>query len=90
LIWRRPRGAATTPGGRTPIVRLGWWSTPGSIRIEADPWAGAFSSVAPGVTVGQEAVVWLAAVVLGDVEPLSICGGSPVVRVGRRLIKGGE
>jgi putative colanic acid biosynthesis acetyltransferase WcaF len=68
------------------------WSDPGmrlrtaAIRIEDGAWLAAFARVAPGVTVGREAVVGFGAVLAGDAEPGGIYTGSPARRTGDRAI----
>jgi len=59
------------------------WSDPGMglivrpVCIEAGAWVGAFARVAPGVTVGKEAVVTLGSVLLEDAVPRGIYSGNP-------------
>ena len=47
------------------------------IRIEDGAWVGAQVFVAPGVTVGSEAVVLAGSVVAGNVVPGMVCSGNP-------------
>ncbi len=69
------------------------WSDPGmglvvnSVTVEDGAWVGAFARIAPGVTVGQTAVVALGSVLLGDAEPGGVYAGNPAVRVHERLIR---
>lgn len=69
------------------------WSDPGmglvarSIRVEEGAWVGAFAKIAPGVTVGEEAIVTLGSVLLNDAEPRGIYRGNPAVRVRERTIR---
>ena len=47
------------------------------ITIGNDVWIGGHSTILPGVTIGDEAVIAAGAVVTKDVEPNSIVGGVP-------------
>jgi putative colanic acid biosynthesis acetyltransferase WcaF len=47
------------------------------IRVEDGAWVGAQVFVAPGVTVGSEAVVLAGSVVAGSVVPGMVCSGNP-------------
>jgi putative colanic acid biosynthesis acetyltransferase WcaF len=68
------------------------WSDPAFRRIESEiliedgAWVGAFARIAPGVTVGREAVVTLGAVLLDDAESHGIYAGNPAVRTRTRTI----
>ena len=69
------------------------WSDPGMglvvkfITIQDGAWVGAFARIAPGVTVGQEAVVTLGSVLLEDAEARGVYMGNPAVRVRDRTIR---
>ena len=69
------------------------WSDPGMglvlapVIVEDGAWVGAFSRVAPGVTVGAEAVLTLGSVLLSDAEPGMIYSGHPAQPVRRRTIR---
>lgn len=69
------------------------WEDPGMgsmqtpIVIEDGAWIAAFARIAGGVTVGQEAMVALGAVVFTDCEPRGTYRGNPAQRVGRRRIR---
>lgn len=69
------------------------WSDPGlgrfvePVTIRDGAWIGAFALVAPGVTVGEEAVVTLGSVLLGDAEPGGVYTGHPAVLVGERHVR---
>lgn len=69
------------------------WSDPGMplmvrpVTIEDGAWVGAFSRIAPGVTVGKEAIVVLGAVLLTDADPSGIYRGNPAIKAGERLIR---
>lgn len=71
------------------------WSDPGMglvlkpVTIEDGAWIGAFARVAPGVTVGREAVLTLGSVLLGDAESRGVYSGNPAVRVRERIIREG-
>lgn len=47
------------------------------IVVETGAWVGAGVFVAPGVTVGREAVVTAGSVVTGDLPAAMVCGGNP-------------
>ena len=72
------------------------WSDPGMglvvkpITIEAGAWVGAFAKVAPGVTVGREAIVTLGSVLLKDAEPGGIYAGNPATKIRKRVIGSGS
>ena len=60
------------------------------IRIESQAWIAAKSTILPGVTVGEGAVVGCGSVVTKDVEPWTIVAGNPARVVGKRVIKEDE
>ncbi len=68
------------------------WSDPGMRRVvepvvvDDGAWVGAFARVAPGVTVGREAVVTLGSVLLEDAAPRGVYQGNPAVRVKERRL----
>jgi putative colanic acid biosynthesis acetyltransferase WcaF len=70
------------------------WSDPGMRRfvmpivVEEGAWIGAFARIAPGVTVGQEAVITLGSVLLTDARPRGIYQGNPARFVKKRRIDG--
>lgn len=57
----------------------------GDTRIGNDVWLGYSSTVMPGVTIGDGAVVAALSVVTKDVPPYAIVAGSPARVVRRRL-----
>lgn len=69
------------------------WEDPGMgsviapIDVEDGVWIAAFSRIAGGVTIGQETMVAMGAVVFADCEPRSTYRGNPAQRVGRRRIR---
>jgi putative colanic acid biosynthesis acetyltransferase WcaF len=69
------------------------WADPGMglvvkpITIDDGAWVGAFARIAPGVTVGREAVVTLGSVLLQDAAPRGIYTGNPAILVRERLIR---
>lgn len=71
------------------------WSDPGMgllvqpITVEDGAWIGAFARIAPGVTLGREAIVTLGSVLLADAEPGGIYSGNPASLVGTRIIRSG-
>ncbi len=69
------------------------WADPGMgsvsapIVIEDGAWVAAFARVAGNVTIGQEAIVALGAVVFNDCEPRGTYRGNPATRIGQRRIR---
>ena len=61
---------------------FGTWAGP--VTIESYAWLGFRSTVLPGVTVGEGAVVAAGAVVTKNVAPYAIVGGIPAVVLGER------
>ncbi len=57
------------------------------IRFEDASWVGTEAFIGPGVTVGRGAIVAARAVVVKDVEPLSIVGGHPARVIGTRGVQ---
>jgi putative colanic acid biosynthesis acetyltransferase WcaF len=55
-----------------------------SITVEDGAWVGAFTRIAPGLTVGEEAVVTLGSVLLSDAEPHGVYTGNPAELVRER------
>jgi putative colanic acid biosynthesis acetyltransferase WcaF len=64
--------------------------TPRPIEVESGAWIGAFACVAPGVRVGQEAVLTLGSVLQQDAEPGGIYSGNPATRTGTRRLQTGH
>ena len=50
---------------------------PAPVRIGKNAWIGSSSTVLPGVTIGEGAVVAAGAVVTKDVDPFTVVGGVP-------------
>ena len=69
------------------------WEDPGMgsviapIVVEDGAWIASHARIAGNVTVGQEAMVALGAVVFSDCEPRGTYRGNPAQRVGRRRIR---
>jgi putative colanic acid biosynthesis acetyltransferase WcaF len=69
------------------------WSDPGMglilkpVTVEDGAWVGAFARIAPGVTVGREAVVTLGSVLLKDAGARGVYAGNPAMRVRERSIR---
>lgn len=57
------------------------------VVVERGAWLGAFSRIAPGVTVGENAIVALGSVLFGDAEPGGIYKGNPAQRTGERRFR---
>jgi putative colanic acid biosynthesis acetyltransferase WcaF len=69
------------------------WEDPGMgsmqtpIVVEDGAWIAAYARIAGGVTIGQEAMIAMGAVVFTDCEPRGTYRGNPAQRVGRRRIR---
>ena len=57
---------------------------PGDVVIGDGVWIGSWSTIMPGVTIGDGAIVGGASVVTRDVETCSIVGGAPSAPIGTR------
>jgi putative colanic acid biosynthesis acetyltransferase WcaF len=57
-----------------------------AIAIESGSWLAANSSVAPGVTVGQGAILSLGSVALKSLEPMMIYQGNPAIAIKKRTL----
>jgi putative colanic acid biosynthesis acetyltransferase WcaF len=57
------------------------------IHIEQAAWVAACSTIGPGVTVGEGAVLGLGSVATRDLEPWTIYSGAPAKPVRKREIK---
>ena len=57
------------------------------IHIGANAWVAAWSTILPGVTIGEGAVVAAGAVVTKDVEPWTVVGGNPAKFIKKRVLK---
>ena len=62
----------------------------GPITVCDGAWVGAQVFVAPGVTIGTDAVATAASVVLRDLPPGMVCSGNPCVPIKPRWREGGE
>jgi putative colanic acid biosynthesis acetyltransferase WcaF len=69
------------------------WSDPGMgrlvepIEIADGAWIGAFARLAPGVTVGEETVVTLGAVLTTDASSRGVYAGNPATLVRERRLR---
>lgn len=59
------------------------------IHIGANAWVAAWSTILPGVTIGEGAVVAAGAVVSKDVEPWTVVAGNPAKFIKKRILKDG-
>jgi putative colanic acid biosynthesis acetyltransferase WcaF len=59
-----------------------------SMRLGAYSWICARASVSPGVNVGEGAVLGLGSVANNDLEPWTVYGGVPAVKIKARLRNG--
>jgi putative colanic acid biosynthesis acetyltransferase WcaF len=55
-----------------------------AVTIAEDAWVGTEAFIGPGVTVGCGALIAARAVVVKDVEPLTMVGGNPARVIGQR------
>ena len=60
----------------------------GPIVVGDGAWVGAQAFVAPGVTIGNEAVITATSLVTKDQPPRMVCGGNPCVPVRTRWVIG--
>ena len=56
------------------------------IHIDANAWVAAWSTILPGVTIGEGAIVAAGAVVTKDVEPWTVVGGNPAKFIKKRVL----
>lgn len=69
------------------------WADPGMglvvapITVQDGAWIGAFSRIAPGVTVGRQSVITLGSVLLHNAEPNGVYRGHPAALVTRREVR---
>lgn len=56
----------------------------GPVVIEDRAWVSSRTTILPGVTIGEGAVVAAGAIVTGDVAPYTIVGGIPARKIGER------
>ena len=56
------------------------------IKVEKQAWLATRSFIAPGITIGQGAIVGAQSVVLRDIPPASIYAGNPAVFIKPRLL----
>ena len=76
---------ATINHGQNPVERSD--NLPAPIRIGKNVWIGSRSTVLPGVTIGDGAVVAAGAVVTKDVPPNTVVGGVPAREI--KKVEGG-
>lgn len=57
----------------------------GDIRVGHDVWIGRNATIMPGVTIGDGAIIAAQSVVTKNVEPYTIVGGNPAVRIRKRF-----
>jgi putative colanic acid biosynthesis acetyltransferase WcaF len=57
------------------------------ITVNAGAWIAAFAKVAPGVRIGEDAIIALGAILVTDAEPGGIYAGNPAKRIGTRFIR---
>jgi len=60
------------------------------IRIESQAWVAAEVFLAPGVTVGEGAVIGACSVVTKSMPPRMVCAGNPCRPLKERVIKAVE
>lgn len=64
--------------------KLGLDDTAADIIVKDHVWIGGNSTILQGVTIGEGAIVAAGAVVTRDVEPYTIVGGVPAVKIKNR------
>lgn len=57
----------------------------GDTRVGNDVWIGYGSTIMPGVTIGDGAIIATKSVVTKDVDPYTIVGGNPAVKIKKRF-----
>ena len=57
----------------------------GDITIGNDVWIGYNATIMAGVTIGDGAIIATNATVIKDVEPYSIVGGNPAIKIKKRF-----
>lgn len=57
----------------------------GHTIIGNDDWLGYRSTIMPGITIGDGAIVASNSTVVKDVEPYSIVGGNPAIQIKKRF-----
>ena len=57
------------------------------VTVDAGAWIAAFAKVAPGVHVGQDAVIGFGGVLVDDAESAGIYFGNPAKRIGTRTVQ---
>ncbi len=65
-----------------PIINQGYYEK--DIIIEDDVWIGANSVIVSGVRIGKGAIIGAGSVVTRDVQPFSICAGTPAKYIKQR------
>ena len=60
------------------------------MRLGAYAWVCARASVAPGVNIGEGAVLGLASVATHDLEPWTVYAGSPAIKIKPRQRPAGD
>ena len=65
-----------------PMNQQPWAESPCGIEIGDNVWIGSHAILLPGCRIGSGSVVAAGAVVLGEIPPMSVCGGVPA-----RLLK---
>ena len=60
---------------------------PQPIVVEADSWLGAQSRVAPGVTIGQGAILTLGSVAVKSLDSMMVYQGNPAIAIKKRTIQ---
>ncbi len=69
------------------------WSDPGMglvlkpLVVEDGAWIAAFARIAPGLVIGEQAIITMGAVLYKDAEPSGIYSGNPATKVGERKVR---
>jgi len=67
--------------------KCGFDLIPGAIILEDGVWIGAKAIVCPGVVCASHAILSVAAVANGNLQPYGIYKGNPAIKVGDRVIE---
>lgn len=66
------------------IMNQGFLPSKGGIRIGEDVWIGANCVVLDGAVIGEGCVIGAGSIVRGELEPYSVYGGQPLVKLKTR------
>ena len=75
-------------GWGTEIPQINEFSLKGDTIIGNDVWIGEYSTILPGVKIGDGAIIGTRSVVASDVEPYTVVCGNPAKQIRKRFDKG--